>query len=49
MVYDADRNEVVLFGGIVNNFQVLGDTWVWNGADWIQKTPPNSPSPGLDT
>ena len=26
MVYDADRNEVVLFGGIVNNSQVLGDT-----------------------
>jgi hypothetical protein len=45
MVYDADRNEVVLFGGIVNNSQVLGDTWVWNGANWIQKTPPNSPPP----
>ena len=43
MAYDADRNETVVFGGIVNNSQVLGDTWVWNGAGWIQKTPPNSP------
>jgi hypothetical protein len=45
MAYDAARNETVIFGGIVNNSQVLGDTWVWNGANWIQKTPPNSPPP----
>jgi len=23
----------------------LGDTWVWNGAHWIRKTPPTSPPP----
>ena len=45
MVYDGARNEVVLFGGIVNNSQVLGDTWAWNGLNWIQKSPPNSPPP----
>ena len=45
MVYDAARNEVVLFGGIANNSGVLGDTWVWDGFNWIQKSPPNSPSP----
>jgi len=52
MVYDADRNEVVLFGGIENTSQVLeqvlGDTWVWDGVNWIQKSPPNSPSPRFD-
>jgi hypothetical protein len=45
MAYDADRNEVVLFGGIVNNSEVLGDTWVWDGINWTQKSPPQSPSP----
>ena len=45
MVYDGARNEVVLFGGIVNNSHVLGDTWVWNGLNWIQKSPPDSPPP----
>jgi hypothetical protein len=45
MAYDAARHQTVLFGGIVNNQQVLNDTWVWNGTNWIQKTPATSPGP----
>jgi hypothetical protein len=39
---DPARGELVLFGG--RNTQLLGDTWVWNGA-WVKKTPASSPSP----
>ena len=45
MAYDADRSEVVLFGGIADNSQVLGDTWAWDGFNWTQKSPPQSPGP----
>jgi hypothetical protein len=44
MVYDAARNEVLLFGGIVSTFGAVRDTWAWDGFNWIQKSPPNSPS-----
>lgn len=33
MTWDAARQEVVLFGGLGTNVW-LGDTWIWNGADW---------------
>jgi hypothetical protein len=47
MCYDASRGVVVMFGGHVdyNAGPVLGDTWEWNGAIWIQRTPAVSPSP----
>jgi hypothetical protein len=36
MVYDAARNECVLFGGF-NGSQTLGDTWTFDGAEWHPK------------
>lgn len=44
MVYDSHRNRVILFGGgRAAGSTVFGDTWVWNGANWTQISPPSSP------
>jgi hypothetical protein len=47
IVYDSTRKQVVLFGGSgINGTQVgffLNDTWVWDGTNWTQKFPVNSP------
>ncbi len=52
MAYDAARAQVVLFGGL--DGQILqdehplenrDDTWVWDGTNWTQKSPANSPPP----
>lgn len=39
MVLDTERNHVVLFGGYVPgaNGSIFGDTWEWDGTQWIQK------------
>lgn len=45
MAYDANRGEVVLFGGY--NFvggQALNDTWTWNGTTWSQIQTPFTPA-----
>ncbi len=42
MAYDAARQEVVLFGGWINNVG-QADTWVWRGGNWIRLFPPVSP------
>ena len=40
-VYDAGRGNVLLFGG--NNIAFdLNETWIWNGVNWTQLSPPNS-------
>lgn len=44
MVYDAKHGEVVLYGGNANS-GAFGDTWVWNGTAWTQRTPAHSPPP----
>jgi hypothetical protein len=39
MTYDESRQKLVLFGGggrVANAYQVLGDTWEWNGTEWMQ-------------
>jgi hypothetical protein len=36
MVYDPIRQEAVLFGGLRDGLEVLGDTWLWNGNSWRQ-------------
>jgi len=44
MAYDADRAELVLFGG--DGSDATGsraDTWVWDGTNWTQKRPLNTP------
>ena len=50
MVYDRARDCIVLFGGFVPNggvadAQALGDTWEWNGSQWLQRAPLWAPSP----
>jgi hypothetical protein len=34
MVYDTDRHEVVVFGGMDGADRSLGDTWTWDGSTW---------------
>jgi len=45
MAYDAARGQDVLFGGVAaNNSTALSDTWTWDGSNWTQRSPANSPS-----
>lgn len=41
-VYDAARQEVVLFGGWTGQ-ESIGDTWTWDGQIWTQETPSVDP------
>jgi hypothetical protein len=44
MVYDAARNQIVLFGGTSgSNDTPLNDTWLWDGTTWKQAFPAHSP------
>ncbi|MEZ5965281.1 MAG: kelch repeat-containing protein [Planctomycetota bacterium] len=47
MAYDAARRRVVLFGGWLHHAlgEVAGDTWEWDGAGWVERTPARSPAP----
>ena len=47
MTYDATHGQVVLFGGTASTQSVpgLSDTWVWDGRNWSEKVPTNSPGP----
>lgn len=46
MVFDPSLNRVVLFGGCNETTQtVYGDTWWYDGADWVEVTPAVSPTP----
>lgn len=48
MAYDERRGVVVMFGGrdpVTKTFR--GDTWEWDGSDWIARTPAASPSPRM--
>ena len=49
MAYDQARQLVVMFGG--QGFNLLGDTWTWDGTNWTEQTPSSSPrsrwGPGL--
>jgi hypothetical protein len=48
LIYDKSTNQMILFGGLIPhspNATVLNDTWIWNGSNWIQQNPANSPSP----
>lgn len=47
MVYDSNRSRTVLFGGITGDpdNQLLGDTWEYDGTNWIKQNPSTSPSP----
>lgn len=46
MAYDMARGVTVMFGGQFG-FQSTGatdETWEWNGSNWTQRTPQNSPA-----
>jgi hypothetical protein len=50
LVYDTKRSVAVLFGGTdkwtqEDGWRSVGDTWEWNGQDWVQLQPEHSPSP----
>jgi hypothetical protein len=50
MAYDAAHGQLLLFGGICGSGPTpvgpaLGDTWSWDGTNWKQLHPANSPSP----
>ncbi|MBI4866058.1 MAG: hypothetical protein HY816_03815 [Candidatus Wallbacteria bacterium] len=42
VAYDEARGETVLFGG--DDGALNGETWRWNGAEWLNSTPGLSPS-----
>ena len=45
MVFDASRNRTILFGGCdEGSASIYGDTWEYNGNDWTEVTPANSPT-----
>ncbi len=48
MIYDASHGQVVLFGGDTSDADIgpdaIGDTWLWNGTDWLSQSPKNAPS-----
>jgi len=47
MAFDQKHGVSVLFGGIIASPQGpanLADTWIWDGQNWTQMTPANSPS-----
>jgi hypothetical protein len=46
LAYDPARRNVVLFGGVTGtpqDPQVHDDTWTWNGTDWTEQHPADSP------
>jgi hypothetical protein len=44
MVRDSTLSQVVLFGGTLDGETIFyGHTWLWNGANWTQQQPVNSP------
>lgn len=45
LVWDAARQEVVLFGGVGFGGASLDDTWVWNGTAWSERHPVTRPTP----
>jgi hypothetical protein len=44
MAFDSFRSRTVLFGGSQGG-SPLGDTWEWDGTNWLQRTPASAPSP----
>ena len=45
MAFDAARQQVILFGGIIGAKDTCSaETWVWDGSNWTLMNPANSPS-----
>jgi hypothetical protein len=48
MAYDAELDQLILFGGESSGRTLLDDTWLWNGASWIELSAPSTPGPRTD-
>lgn len=45
MTYDPRSQRVVLFGGVMSKTEGwFGDTWTWDGTNWLKQNPSTSPS-----
>jgi hypothetical protein len=51
IAYDPTIRQLVLFGGFTfaDIRNPNGDTWVWDGSDWIQQFPVTSPPGRFDS
>ncbi|MBI3892209.1 MAG: PKD domain-containing protein, partial [Candidatus Wallbacteria bacterium] len=47
LAYDSARAEVVLFGGS-SSTGIDNETWMWNGASWLKRSPVTSPGARRD-
>ncbi|HNT36336.1 MAG TPA: kelch repeat-containing protein, partial [bacterium] len=36
--FDSVRNEVVLFGGMLEDWNYAKDVWIWDGTNWFENT-----------
>ncbi len=49
IAYDPDQDLIILFGGQGDtggeDWEALGDMWIWDGANWEQKFPVHHPTP----
>lgn len=52
LVYDCNKNEIIMFGGILRtsapsmkNWPSTNEMWEWDGATWMQLTPDILPEP----
>ena len=48
LAYDISANEVMLFGGASAGYQYYGDTWAYNGVDWVEQQPATFPPARAD-
>src|SRR5579864_8601744 len=44
MAFDSAHGQVVMFGGTSDLRVNLNDTWLWDGSNWTQQSPQDSPS-----
>lgn len=47
LAFDAAHDVVVLHGGVNNAGVYMTDTWTWDGSNWTQHLPANSPPPRI--
>jgi hypothetical protein len=47
MAYDPASGRVILFGGVGEHVELLGETWTWDGQAWVELAFPESPSPRM--
>jgi hypothetical protein len=44
MAYHSATGTIVLFGGFDSSFNLLNDTWIWNGLTWTEQHSASAPS-----